>query len=152
MVSLHQPVAALWGSARSLGRATAELLHSKGYSVAVTDVDLEQATKVATSLDDTGQTARAYRLDVSKSGEVATVFDAVAAELGMAMALVNNAARNWHPTIRDRAWSGGTEQRAEIPLDEILSSWRMDSTTFHASLRDHIERRYTGGAISDGSE
>jgi 3-oxoacyl-[acyl-carrier protein] reductase len=66
-------------------------LHSRGYSVAVTDVDLEQATKVASSLDDAGKTARAYRLDVSKSGEVAAVFDAVAAELGMPMALVNNA-------------------------------------------------------------
>ena len=59
-----------------------------------------------------------------------------------------------HPEARpgDEVVLIGRQGDAEIPLDEILSSWRMDSTTFHASLRDHIERRYTGGAISDGSE
>jgi len=26
----------------------------------------------------------------------------------------------------------------------VIQSWRVDATTFHASLRDHIERRYLG--------
>jgi alanine racemase len=53
-----------------------------------------------------------------------------------------------HPEARpgDEVVLIGRQGDAEIPLDEVLSSWRMDSTTFHASLRDHIERRYTSGA------
>jgi alanine racemase len=41
----------------------------------------------------------------------------------------------------------GRQDGAEISLDEILSSWNMDATTFHASLRDHIERRYKQNAL-----
>jgi len=36
----------------------------------------------------------------------------------------------------------GRQGDAEITLDEVIQSWRVDATTFHASLRDHIERRY----------
>jgi alanine racemase len=38
----------------------------------------------------------------------------------------------------------GRQGDAEISLDEVMRSWRIDATTFHANLRDHIERRYVG--------
>ena len=91
MVSTKRPVAVVTGAARSLGRAIAETLHGQGYAVALADVDDKEAAKVAASLDPAGKSAKAYRLDVSKSGEVTAVFDAVAADLGVPTALVNNA-------------------------------------------------------------
>jgi 3-oxoacyl-[acyl-carrier protein] reductase len=91
MTSSQGRVALVTGAARSLGRAIAEKLHADGYAVAITDIDHGTAAKVAAALDSKGETARAYRLDVSKSSEVAAVFDAVAAELGAPTALVNNA-------------------------------------------------------------
>ncbi|SRR5258706_4853372 len=84
-------VAVVTGAARSLGRAIAETLHGKEYAVALTDVDDKEVAKVAASLDASGQTARAYRLDVSKAVEVTSVFDAVVDDLGVPTALVNNA-------------------------------------------------------------
>lgn len=91
MVSSERPVAVVTGAARSLGRAIAETLHGQGYAVALADIDDKEAAKVAASLDPAGKSARSYRLDVSKSGEVTAVFDAVAADLGVPTALVNNA-------------------------------------------------------------
>lgn len=40
----------------------------------------------------------------------------------------------------------GRQGSQEISVADILESWCMDSTTFHASLRDHIARRYLGAA------
>lgn len=90
-MSESKPVAIVTGAARSLGRAIAETLHSKGYAVALTDIDDKGAAAVAASLDASSQTARAYKLDVSKSAEVAAVFAAVTSDLGTPEVLVNNA-------------------------------------------------------------
>lgn len=86
-----QPVAVVTGAARSLGRAIAERLHRDGYAVAVTDLDADMAHSVASALDPSGRSARAYRLDVRAGHEVAAVFQAVATDLGRPQALVNNA-------------------------------------------------------------
>ena len=90
-MSENKPVAVVTGAARSLGRAIAETLHRKGYAVALTDIDDKEAASVAASLDASGKTARAYKLDVSKSAEVASVFAALAKDLETPTVLVNNA-------------------------------------------------------------
>jgi 3-oxoacyl-[acyl-carrier protein] reductase len=86
-----RPVAVVTGAGRSLGRAIAELLHEQGYAVAVTDLDATAAQAVAAGLDKMGSTARPYRVDVRSSDEVVAVLDAVVADLGSPVALVNNA-------------------------------------------------------------
>ena len=91
MPGSDRPVALVTGAGRSLGRGIAERLHSDGYAVAVTDIDEAAAAAVAEGLDGSGGTARPYRLDVSSSAQVRAVFDAVAADLGPPLALVNNA-------------------------------------------------------------
>lgn len=84
-------VALVTGAGRSLGRAIAEALHASGYRVAVTDIDEGAAGSVAQSLSADGGTARAYKLDVRSAQQVADVFAAVANDLGIPDALVNNA-------------------------------------------------------------
>jgi 3-oxoacyl-[acyl-carrier protein] reductase len=91
MVSSKRPVAVVTGAARSLGRAISETLHGQGYAVALCDIDDKEAANVAASLDATGNSAKAYKLDVSNAGEVAGTFDSVASDLGIPTALVNNA-------------------------------------------------------------
>jgi 3-oxoacyl-[acyl-carrier protein] reductase len=91
MVSSIRPVAVVTGAARSLGRAISETLHAQGYAVALCDIDETEAAKVAASLDPAGKSAKAYKLDVSNAAEVAAVMDAVAGDLGVPSALVNNA-------------------------------------------------------------
>lgn len=91
MVSSKRPVAVVTGAARSLGRAISETLHGQGYAVALCDIDDTEAARVAASLDPAGKSAKAYKLDVSNAAEVTAVMDAVAADLGVPSALVNNA-------------------------------------------------------------
>ena len=90
-MSEAKPVAVVTGAARSLGRAISETLHGKGYAVALTDIDDKEAGKVSASLDTSGKTSFAYKLDVSRSTEVASVLEAVAKDLGTPTVLINNA-------------------------------------------------------------
>ena len=90
-MSESKSVAIVTGAARSLGRAIAETLHGNGYAVGLTDIDDKEAFAVASSLDASGKTARAYKLDVSKSSEVASVFDAITNDLGVPTVMINNA-------------------------------------------------------------
>src|SRR5215207_5919525 len=91
MAEAHRRVAVVTGAGRSLGRAIAERLHTDGWSVAVTDVDEGCAETVATVLDQSSRTARAFRLDVASATQVAAAFAEIADTLGLPSALVNNA-------------------------------------------------------------
>jgi 3-oxoacyl-[acyl-carrier protein] reductase len=91
MAESHRRVAVVTGAGRSLGRAIAERLHTDGWSVAVTDVDEGCAETVATVLDQSSRTARAFRLDVASATQVAAAFAEIADTLGLPSALVNNA-------------------------------------------------------------
>lgn len=86
-----RPVALVTGGGRSIGKAVSELLHGRGYAVAVTDYDLPEAKDVAAQLSPDGSTARAYRLDVSAVDSISGVFQQVEQDLGYPSALVNNA-------------------------------------------------------------
>jgi 3-oxoacyl-[acyl-carrier protein] reductase len=91
MAQEPRPVALVTGAGRSLGRAIAERLYQDGFAVAVTDVDEGAARSVAHGLDSEHRSARAYRMDVSNSRDVAAAFQAVGGELGQPEVLVNNA-------------------------------------------------------------
>lgn len=79
------------GAARGIGRSIAEALAKDGYRLALADVAFEDAEAVATALSAEGASARAYRLDVRSPVEIAAVLEAVAADLGEPLGLVNNA-------------------------------------------------------------
>lgn len=91
MKARNRPVALVTGGGRSIGKAVSELLHAKGYVVAVTDYDLSEAQAVAQALAPAGDTARAYRMDVTRVDQINRVFQQVEHELGTPTALVNNA-------------------------------------------------------------
>jgi 3-oxoacyl-[acyl-carrier protein] reductase len=78
------PTAIVTGAARGLGEAIARRLHEDGYDVAVADLDVEGAERVAAEVG-----ARAFELDVRDLGS----WERLVAELDDVHALVNNAAR-----------------------------------------------------------
>lgn len=77
-------IAVVTGGGSGLGEATARALAAKGAKVAVLDLSVERAEKVAADIG-----GRAFKCDVSKAEEAETALAAVAEQLGAARILVN---------------------------------------------------------------
>ncbi|HZQ63551.1 MAG TPA: SDR family NAD(P)-dependent oxidoreductase [Casimicrobiaceae bacterium] len=84
-------VAIVTGAAHGLGRAIAETLATRGYAVAVADIDLAGAQAVCDGIAGHGGRAAAFQLDVAVAAEVSRVFADVNDTLGLPALLVNNA-------------------------------------------------------------
>lgn len=79
------------GAASGMGRATAEVFAAAGAKVAVTDYDGGGAQAAADAIMASGDTARAWRLDVTDPVEIGRVVEAAAAAFGGLDILINNA-------------------------------------------------------------
>ncbi len=87
MLRLDGRVALVTGGGNGIGRATCQALAEAGADVAVADIDLEAAERVAAEIG----RGEAHRLDVTDEAGVAAVVDAVAARHGRLDVLINNA-------------------------------------------------------------
>ncbi|RCW46299.1 NADP-dependent 3-hydroxy acid dehydrogenase YdfG [Halopolyspora algeriensis] len=87
--SLSGKVVAVTGGGRGIGAATAAALARRGAKVAVGDLDLAQAEKVAAELG--SDAAIALQLDVTDHADFTTFLDRVESDLGPIDVLVNNA-------------------------------------------------------------
>ncbi len=88
MAELDGQIAVVTGAARGIGRAIAEGLAAAGAGVVVTDLDLDEARRVADGLAGRGW---AERLDVADEAACAAFATWVGREAGPASVLVNNA-------------------------------------------------------------
>src|SRR6185369_15821877 len=68
-MALQNRVAIVTGAAHGIGEATAHVLSQQGAAVAVVDIDLPAAEKVAEAIRAGGAKAQAFRCDVAKSAE-----------------------------------------------------------------------------------
>jgi len=112
-------VAIVTGAARGLGEAIARRLHADGYRVALADLDLEGAERVAREL---GESAFAVHHDIRELESWERVLAQVRAKLGEDVhALVNNAART-----------------------EIRSFWEIDMDEWDDVLATNLRGTYLG--------
>ena len=81
-----QKSALVTGGARGIGRAIAELLHRRGYRVAIADRDADRGRKAAAEMG-----IAFIRCDVSRESSVRACVARVAKRFGGLHALVNNA-------------------------------------------------------------
>lgn len=79
------------GGGGGIGSATCRRFAAEGARVAVFDVNLPAAEKVATEIRDTGGRAHAWRCDITDRAEVDAAVAATEAALGPIDVLVNNA-------------------------------------------------------------
>jgi NAD(P)-dependent dehydrogenase (short-subunit alcohol dehydrogenase family) len=84
-------VAVITGAAQGNGKAIAKGLAQHGAMVAICDIQLEAATRVAVEISETGSIARAFKVDVTSSESVTALAHAVERDLGPASILINNA-------------------------------------------------------------
>jgi NAD(P)-dependent dehydrogenase (short-subunit alcohol dehydrogenase family) len=92
MAPFDGQVCAVTGGARGIGLALARRFVRRGARVAILDQDDAAAAESARELcRETGREIRAYRADVSRSGDVASAFDAIGGDFGRLDVLVNNA-------------------------------------------------------------
>ncbi|MGH3135796.1 MAG: SDR family NAD(P)-dependent oxidoreductase [Gaiellaceae bacterium] len=112
-------VAIVTGAARGLGEAIAGRLHSDGYRVALADIDLDGARRVAERL---GDGALAIQHDIRELTSWERLLEEVRAALGEDVrALVNNAART-----------------------EICSFWEIDPDEWDDVLATNLKGTYLG--------
>jgi NAD(P)-dependent dehydrogenase (short-subunit alcohol dehydrogenase family) len=92
MKRLEGRVVVVTGASMGIGRAASIRSAEEGATVAVCDIEDSQGEQVVNEIKRTGYgTARYYHLDVSKDGEVSSVFKRISEELGPIYGLVNNA-------------------------------------------------------------
>lgn len=89
---MTERVAVVTGAGRGIGRGYAVELARRGHAVAVADLDLPAAERVADALRADGGQAIAVQVDVADETKVATMIERVVAEWGTVDVLVNNAA------------------------------------------------------------
>jgi len=89
--SLEGKKAMVTGAAQGIGRALALGLARAGADVAILDMNLDGAQKVASEVRGLGRDAVALEADVSKKADVKTGISAVIEEFGRIDILVNNA-------------------------------------------------------------
>lgn len=92
-LGLRGKVVLVTGSSRGIGLAEARLFASEGARVAINGVNPERSEQAAASLRAAGCDARAYAADVTRSEEVARMFERITTDLGPCAVLVNNAGR-----------------------------------------------------------
>ncbi len=84
-------VALVTGAASGIGRAIVLRYAREGADIALADLDLEAAERVAAEVVALGRVARAYRLDVASSDQSHAVVQQVNADFGQIDVLVNSA-------------------------------------------------------------
>lgn len=97
---LANTVSVVTGGASGIGRATAELFAREGSRVVIADRNGARAESVASSIDDSGDTAMAVDADVATPEGVAHLFARANDVFGPVDILVNNAGASYGNDVR----------------------------------------------------
>ena len=112
---LENQVAVVTGAGRGIGESIVRRLAGEGAAVAICDVMLEGAQKVAADLAKGGTKALAYAVNVTDAKQVAEVCQKILADFGRVDILVNNAG-----ITRDNLLLRMSEQDWDLVLDVNL--------------------------------
>ena len=88
---LSGQVAIVTGSAGGIGEAIAKILAREGASVVIADINLQEAKRVTSEIEELGETSLAIQVDVTRFQEVAEMVGTVLDRWGAIDILVNNA-------------------------------------------------------------
>jgi 3-oxoacyl-[acyl-carrier protein] reductase len=141
-LGLNGKAALITGGGGGIGRECALLFAAEGVDVAVSDVDLAAAQRVADEVEALGRRAIAIRTNVVDEADVARLFEETAAALGKVDVLVNNAG-----IFQSRPIDELTGDDWDRVMDVNLKGVFLCS---QAALR-HMKPRRSGAIVSLGS-
>jgi len=104
------------GAASGMGRATAHVFAREGARVAVTDLRLEDAERVAADIRAEGGEARAWSLDVGDAAVIAAVVPEIADHFGGMDIVINNAGVSGFRKIDDETYDALWDRQLPILL------------------------------------
>jgi 7-alpha-hydroxysteroid dehydrogenase len=110
---LDGQVAIVTGAGAGIGRAIAEVYAEAGASVTVSDLKIESAREVVSSIVERGGRAIAVACDVTDETALQALVDATLAAYGRISLLVNNA-------------GGGGPQPFDMPMDKFIWAYRLN--------------------------
>jgi 2-hydroxycyclohexanecarboxyl-CoA dehydrogenase len=112
MTRFEGKVVVVTGGGGGIGGATSRRFAAEGAKVAVFDLNLDAARKVAAVIAAAGGVAEAFACDIANRADVDAAVAAVEARLGPIDVLVNNAGLGRFPALRqDRAGAMGETHR-----------------------------------------
>jgi 3-oxoacyl-[acyl-carrier protein] reductase len=109
---LENRVAVITGSANGMGKATALKFASEGCDIAVVDLKLDEAQKVAGKIKSIGRRAVAIKADISVSKDIKSMVEQAFQTFGKIDILINNAGA---------AGGGSLENSDENEWDQVLA-------------------------------
>lgn len=119
MDRLKDKIALVTGSGGGIGRAVAKLFAEEGAHVYVTDVDGEEAVKVAAEITAKGNGATAMTVDVSKGQDVSALMRTIEQQHRRLDIVVNNAGINVRSDFRNMSDADWVRLR-EVNLDGVI--------------------------------
>lgn len=145
MIEFHGKVALIAGGGAGIGAATAQLLGSRGATVAVADLNGEAATRTADAIVAAGGVATAHTFDIADEASVAELFASVRAEHGQLQLLVNAAADLSPGTLGPDS----TNDVSTIPLESWDRTLEVGLRGFVLTLRQALPMMVEagGGAV-----
>ena len=108
-------VAIITGSASGIGEATAIKFAREGAKVAVCDINMAEAQRVAAAIAEDGGAALAFRIDVTDKASIAKMVEGVMAAWGRIDTLVNNAG-----IVQDAQFKKMSEEQFDRVIDVNL--------------------------------
>ncbi|MHA6481641.1 SDR family oxidoreductase [Paenibacillus sp. strain BS8-2] len=125
-MKLTGKVAIVTGAASGMGKAIALLFASEGAKVVVSDLNIENASKVVEEIQAGGGTALAVAANVAKEEDVQQLVDATVSEYGTLDILINNAGimDNFVPAgdLTDELWDRVFAVNTTGPMRTIRKS------------------------------
>ena len=112
---LIDKVAIITGAGSGIGEATADKFAREGAKVAVCDINLGEAKRVAGAISGRGGTALAFHIDVTDKESIARMVEQVMAAWGRIDTLVNNAG-----IVQDAQFKKMTDEQFERVVDVNL--------------------------------
>jgi 3-oxoacyl-[acyl-carrier protein] reductase len=100
-MELEKRVAIITGAAMGLGKAIATKLAAEGANVALWDMNIEAAERLAVELDPSGKRAAAFKVNVTDEAEILATVAKTAEKFGRIDILVNNAGISRHKNLEE---------------------------------------------------